>query len=317
MFRCWTVLEGGEVEDETVFTFRSLLFAVEALSCFVSEPFALQHLLQERGKLDVGALVFGVGGEVAHDAAEDVEAHHISEAEGSGFRPAHRLASQDVDFFDGETELLHYANRVEHGECADAVRDEVGPVLGRDDGFAEVDFGESGDGYDGGRIAGGSCDDFNQLHVARRIEEVCAEEAGAHILRQGLRDVGDGQAAGVGREDCVGAEIRHGAGQEVVLDLEVFGDGLDDPVAVFEFVEVGVEIADDDAGREVRRGEGGGFGFLQGFESLSGESVGLAGLWYVEEKDREAGVRHVRRDARAHRAGAEHGDATDGPGHGV
>ena len=124
-----------------------------------------------------------------------------------------------------------------------------------------------------------------------------AEELGAHVLRQSVCDVGDGQAAGVRCEDGVAAEMRHDAGQETVLDLEVFGDGFDDPVAVFEFGQVVVEIADGDAVCEVGRGEGGGFGFLQSFEGLSGETVGFSGLRHVEEEDGEAGVCHVGRDA--------------------
>ena len=45
-------------------------------------------------------------------------------------RPAHRLAGQRIDLFDGQVHLLHQAHHVQHGERADAVGDEIRRVLG-------------------------------------------------------------------------------------------------------------------------------------------------------------------------------------------
>ena len=107
------VVERGEVEDsrdQILPLVGSLLLLVEALAGFVAEPFAFEHLREERRELNVGALVLIVGcAEVADDAAENVEADHVGEAKGSGLGPAHGLAGERVDFFDAEALALHHA----------------------------------------------------------------------------------------------------------------------------------------------------------------------------------------------------------------
>ncbi len=74
-------------------------------------------------------------------------------------------------------------------------------------------------------------DDFKQPHVARRIEEMRAEEAVA-VAGEGLRDAADGQAGGVGRQQRLGRQVRQDARQQRGFDFEILGDGFDDPVAV-------------------------------------------------------------------------------------
>ena len=116
---------------------------------------------------------------------EDVDADEIGEAKGSGARPAEGRAGERVHFFDGQALLEHEIGGVEHDGDADAVGDEVGRVVGEDDLLAEDAVGEGGEGGDDGGVAVRGGDDFEQAHVARRVEEVRAEEAAAKAGQSG------------------------------------------------------------------------------------------------------------------------------------
>ncbi len=60
------------------------------------------------------------------------------------------------------------------------------------------------DGVDSGAIGFGRGDDFQQAHVARRVEEVRAEPGPAEVVGESFGDLADGQAAGVGGDDGAG-----------------------------------------------------------------------------------------------------------------
>ena len=104
--------------------------------------------------------------------------------------------------------------------------------------------------------------------------------------------------------------------EQGALDVEVLGDGFDDPVAVGDEGEVVVEVAEGDEAGGVGGEEGRGLGFLQAVEGGEDEFVAL-GLWRVgggagrddvEQDYGQAGVGDVRGDARAHGSGSEDGD---------
>ncbi len=137
-----TVLQRLPVERQALVALGGFLLLVEAALGLVAQPFAVEHLEEERRQLEVAALVVDVGGGVAHDVAEDVESDEIAEAEGGGLGPADGSAGEGVNFFDAEVHLLHDAHDVQHGEGADAIGDEVGRVLGVHDTLAEVQIAE-------------------------------------------------------------------------------------------------------------------------------------------------------------------------------
>jgi hypothetical protein len=147
---------------------------------------------------------------------ENVDAHHVGEAEGAGARPAERLAGERIHLFDGQALLQHQRGCREHDRDADAVGDEVGGVVGKDDLLAEVAVGEGGKGGHDGGIGFGGGDDFEQAHVARRIEEMRSEEAVAMPGESG-GDLLDRQAGGVGGEQGLGGQMRHNAASSAVL----------------------------------------------------------------------------------------------------
>ncbi len=168
----------AKIEDEAlVFAVGAADFLVEALAGFVAEPAALEHLVEDRRKLAASDALRKVGG----DVGENVDANQIGEAESSGARPADGRAGERVDFFDGQSLLEHQIGGVEHDRDADAVGDEVGRVVREDDLLAEMRSANAEKAATACGIGFGSGDDFEQAHVARRIEEVRAEEAAAQV----------------------------------------------------------------------------------------------------------------------------------------
>ena len=84
----------------------------------------------------------------------------------------------------------------------------------------------------------GCGDQLDQVHVARRVEEVDAAEARAQRGGQRRGELVDRQARGVGRDDRVRREVRRDLGVEVVLPVHALGDRLDHEVAFGEPGEV-------------------------------------------------------------------------------
>jgi len=314
------IFEGLPVEGEALLAVGALLLLVEAALGLVAQPFAAEHLVEERRQVQVAALVFDVGGGVADNVAEHVEADEVAQAEGAGLGPSDGGAGEGVDFFDAEVHLLHDAHDVEHGEGADTVGDEVGSVFRVHHTLAEVEVAEVGDLLHRGRIGVLCRNDFEQAHIARRIEEVGAEPGAAEVVGEAFGDRGDGQAAGVGGDDGAGLANGFDLAQKFALEVEVFDDSFDDPVDFGELLEVVFEVADGDQAVERRLHESGGFGLDRSFFAGSGELVarGTVGVRGddVEQVRGNTGVGQVRGDAGAHGARAQDCDLIDAFLHG-
>ena len=136
--------------------------------------------------------------------AEDVEADEIDGAESGRARPADGLAGERVDLFDAQVHFLHEAHHVEHGKCADAIGDEVGCIFRQHDALAQLRVAEMGDGFDQCGVGFWSWDQFEQAHIARRIEKMRAEPRAAEVFGKSFGDFCHGKPAGVGGDDGAG-----------------------------------------------------------------------------------------------------------------
>ena len=125
----------------------------------------------------------------------------------------------------------------------------------------------------------GRGDELEQVQVARRIEEVRAEEVRAELFREAFGDLSDGDAARVRGDDRARPpELLH-ALEEPALDLKVLDDGLDDEVAVLYPRQVVVEVADGDERRGFGCEEGRGLRPLSGLKPRARDAVAhLAGV---------------------------------------
>ena len=244
-----------------------------------------------------------------------VETHHVRGAEGAGAGAAELLAGQVVDQVIGQAELLGLAHRRQHAGDADAVGDEVRRVLGAHHALAERGGGEGLELVEIARLGGRRRDQLDQLHVARRVEEVDAAEARLQRLGQRLRQRGDRQARGVRRQDRVRRDVRRDLLVERVLPVQALGDRLDHQVALGQQRQIVLVVGGADArglGGETERRR---LELLQVLDRLQRDGALRAGLaggrGQVEQHDRHAHIDQMGGDLRAHHAGAEHGDLAD------
>ncbi len=152
-------------------------------------------------------------------------------------------------------------------------------------------------------------DQLDQVHVARRIEEVHAAEAAAHRRRHGPGQRRQREAGSVGREDRVCSQVRGDLFVQIALPVEALGNGLDDQVASCKQAEVGSVVCGRNGAGAVLAAQRRGFELRQRGDRLGHHRVGVAFLrWKVEQHDRDVRVDQVRRDLGTHDAGTEHGN---------
>ena len=83
-------------------------------------------------------------GEVGGYVGQDIDAHHVGQAERAGAGPPDGRPGQRVGLFDGEALVQHQRRGGEGDGDTDPVGDEVGRVVGEDDLLAELAVGEGG-----------------------------------------------------------------------------------------------------------------------------------------------------------------------------
>ncbi len=146
--------------------------------------------------------------------------------------------------------LLDQPEALEAERAVAAVHEEAHDV-GGDDGMAAHRLaGRAGDGER--RLAGAlPGDDLDQLHDRRRVEEVHAD----HALGAGHAggDLGDAQRGGVAGQHAVAGHVLGDLGEQLALELEVLGRGLDDQARVRERRDVVGRLERAEL-RRVRRG---------------------------------------------------------------
>jgi hypothetical protein len=159
------------------------------------------------------------------------------------------------------------------------------------------------------RIGACARDQLHQIHVARRIEEVHAAEAGPQRLGQRLRQSIDRQARGVGGEHRLLGQMRRDLLVQRFLQIRALGDGLDHQIAFAQqrqmlIVVRGLDVRGLRCERERARLE-----LVQILDRLEHVRVRLGTLrGELEQQRRHIAVGKMRGDLRAHHARAEHGD---------
>jgi hypothetical protein len=137
------------------------------------------------------------------------------------------------------------------------------------------------------------------------------------LVGQALGNAAHGQAGGIRGDQRAGFADLGDAREQRSLDLQVFCDGFDDPVGLGAELQVVFKIAGDDALLqpfvEKRRGagfRGGGQARANNAVADLGACQGKAARFFrgaqfgrdnIEQRAPDAGVGHVRGDARTHR----------------
>jgi len=197
----------------------------------------------------------------------------------------------------------------EHREHADAVGDEVGRVLGAHHALAERGDEEGFQLVEQWRFGFLAGNQLDEVHVARRVEEVDAAEAVAQMFGESCAELVDRQAGGVAREDGAFAEIGRDLAVQVGLPVDALGDRLDDQVAVAQFFQMLPVVGGFDECGLVRRGERRGIELFQVLDGLAHVRVRITLLrGQLEQQRLDIGIDQMRGDLRAHHPCAEHRD---------
>ena len=285
------------------------LLAEDAAARFLSQRTLLDQCL-EPGR-DVEMAVPRIARQrVAHGAdgvGQRIEADDIAGAVGGALRAADLRAGQRIDFVEAEAEGGRVVHDSQDRKDADPVGDEVRGVQRADHILAEARGQPGFQRVERAGVGAFGADDFDQRHVARRVEEMNAAEARPHRLGQALGQHVHRQAGGVGGDDGLRPEMRRDLGVEVVLPVHALGNGLDDQVALGQQRQVLLVIGGIDVFELALAGQRRRVQLLQAVEGLEHDTVLVAFLGrQVKQHHRHVGIGQVRRDLRPHHPGAEH-----------
>ena len=174
-------------------------------------------------RLAEGLLPEGLG-----DREVDVDPDQVHQLERAHPQPGAE-PDDPVDLVVRRDPLAEHPQRLEEERADAAVGDEADRVAGADRGAAHPagDLGGELEGRLAALVAG---DDLDELHQRRRVEEVHADDPLG--LGDPRRDRGHREGGGVGGEDGVGPADRGEPLEQVPLQVEVLGRGLDHQVAV-------------------------------------------------------------------------------------
>src|SRR6476469_5999951 len=147
---------------------------VESLSRLLADPFPLQHFLQKRRRQETLAprIVRHQGVKIVRDECPNIQADDIQQPETRARRNPDDRTGQQVDFLDGVISLEHRFVDGRSEKAADAVRDEIWRIFAQHDALPEPSIAETGNETDYVRFGFRAWDDFGQVQVSGRVEEV-------------------------------------------------------------------------------------------------------------------------------------------------
>ena len=193
-----------------------------------------------------------------------------------------------------------------------------GTVLAADDALAQGDVAELGDRGKCVRRGVRTGSDFQQPHVARRIEEMGDQEIAAERLAHAVRQHLQRDGGGVGTDGAAGAAYGFQFAIQRLLDVGAFQHRFDDPVAVGQLAQVVFKVAGLDQPRGTVVHERRGFGLMQSCDRALGQRAAVvgAGGHDIKQHDRHAGIGDLCGDPGTHRTGADDTDFPDPAGGG-
>ena len=269
------IVHGLRVQAQDV----AALFFVKACAGFLAQTFGLQQTGQhwrrgiERGKrvgvLAVAKIVLQGADHMRHG----VQPHHIGCAESARARTAQFFAAQVIDHVVAQPEVFSLVHGGQHAGHTNAVGHKVGRVDCADDALAQRagDKGFQRIEYVGAGTRG--VDQFNQSHVARRVEKMNAAKARLDRFGQGLAHLGDRQARGVAGDDGVWRNERRDLFVERCLPVHALGNRLNDQVAALEQRQMLFVVGRLDQRRVFRHAQRCGLEFFQAFNGLDGDAA--------------------------------------------
>ena len=288
---------------------------VETGACLLAQRTFLDQRGQPLGRLEV--LVPGVVGQgVAHgldDVRHGIQPHHVGGAVGSALGATDGRAGERVHHIEAQLEFGGVVHGRENGKHADAVADEVGRVARVHHALAQRGGQKGFQCLEHAGIGRLARHQFDQVHVAGRVEEVHSAEARAQLVRQGARHLVDGKAGCIAGNDCIFRKMRGNLPVEVELPVHAFGDGLDHKVAARQQIQVRVVVCRNQAAGQRLVTQRRGFQLAKVLYGLDCHRI--AGTFLgrkVEQNGLDAGIGQVGGNLCPHDAGTQHGSLANG-----
>src|SRR3954471_12133944 len=172
-----------------------------------------------------------------------------------------------------------------------------------------------GDGVNSSFVRLRRGDNFQQTHVARRVEEMRAKPGPAEFVRKAFADLVHRQSTCVGRDNGTGLADGFYFLEQGTFDFEILDYRLNDPIDLGKLFDVIFKIAHANQSSQRRVHECRRLGFLRCFESGGGNLVSrwaiCVGRNNVKQVTGDAGIGEMRGDARAHGSGTQDSDFID------
>ena len=282
---------------------------VETAAGLVAEPVACREC---RHPVRHAEILTRAGAQSLRHVEQHVEPGDVRCAEGGALRAPEQRASERVHLVDGEVGLHHPLHRGDHAVHAQAIGDKPRDVLRDDDALAEHHLAETARGVERVRCGVGRGNEFQQVQVPRRIEEVHPEEVPLELGAPAFNEHVHRDTRGVRRDDGGRLAERLEPGIERLLWCRQLDDGLDDEVAICEEREIILEVAERDERGARHVHERGRSRLLRALEAGFRWKVALAVLGGdVKQDDWNSCRRGEGGDAAPHRSGADDAELRD------
>jgi len=225
-----------------------------------------QRALFDQGGQPLGGLEVAMPGifrqRVGHgldDVRHGIQADHVGGPIGGAFGPSEQRASQRVDLVESQAQTSRVVQGGQDREHADPVADEVRRVLRVHHALAQGSGEKSFQTFEHVRVSAATRNQFGQVHVARRVEEVHAAKPRPYRIGQRVGHGVDAQPGRIGSHHGVRCDVAGDLAVQIQFPVHPLGDRLDDQVAAVEQVQAGVVIGRHDGRcqRFARQGSGG------------------------------------------------------------
>ena len=163
-----------------------------------------------------------------------IETHHIRRAKGCALRPAYQRARERIHGVKADAETCSVMDRRQHRKYAHAIGDKIRRVFGADHAFAERSDQKLFKIIEYRRVGFLARDQFNQMHVARRIEEMHAAETMPQLRRKRLGECIDRQPRRITRKNGNRPQMRRDLFIQIGFPVHALGNRLDHDIAFFQ-----------------------------------------------------------------------------------
>ena len=243
----------------------------------------------------------------------EIDTDQIHQPKHAGLRNTHGRANDRVGFLDRQPLVDGFDQCQLQPVDSQPVGDEAGAVLTAHDTFAKRHVGEAGDRGDRFRRGLRPGNDFQQAHIAWRIEEMRNQEVAperlAHALGQHLQP----DSGGVGADRAARPANVFQPAVQRLLDVRAFQHRLNDPIAIGQFPQIVFQVAGFDQPCGAVMHERGGFRFAQPCHRTFRQHIPVVGAVRndIEQHHGHAGIGDLGGNTRPHRSGADHPGLAD------